>query len=344
MDSLTRRIAQQISTEGDVVEFVQYGSSKNEITITQENIRQSYHTSFDKALKHIKDIQCEHVISIYIKPADRLKYSSFRKRENCSIKFHHVYSSWNESRIKRELLFAEARLFPYNGCLFCVSPRIYNYVSNWSQQSVLLLPPVPKSYFCTPEDKQINTKLRITYAGRVDTGKGTMQAVEVFHKLSSQKNVESKILGFAWDHKPETIKLHNNLLADPNITYEPASFDLWSPTVEQNMCNALLNTDILLLPYYKLSSTVDTPLLLLEGLASLCIVITPNLGNLQEIFGKSKFNLVENFGTESIIKLIKHADKYIEKERNRIYQQTSSLKFDTKSTSKIFRDSLFENK
>lgn len=340
MESLVRRLGLSLARLGDQVEFVYYAAQEEKYDSLSEGIKLSYFKNFKDSLDYIVSLKCDHVISIYLTPRDRLTYAHFRKTHKDKVKFHHIYSSWNKSRIKRELLFAEARIFPFNGTLFCISPRIQKYVSRWAPHSTLLLPPVPQSYFCQPNDKPADGKLRVTFAGRVDPGKGTDRAADVLGRIGKNMNVEARLYGFAWSHRPQTIELHGQLLANHDIDYISTEYKSWSPKADENLCNILRETDILLLPYEKLSSTVDTPLLLLEGMANLCAVITPPLGDLHDTYGNSKFLLQGVWDTGKVVKLIGCASELLPAERKRLVLQNNQLGFNAKTVTENFRNHL----
>ena len=339
-ESLTRRIALRLAELGEQVEFVYYGAPEDKSEQPRDGIVLLYFRCLDDALAHIARVDCDHVISIYLLPRDRLTYAQFRRRRGSTIRFHHIYLGWNESRIRRTIYFAEAQLLPFNGTLFCVSPRIHRYVSQWARHAVLFLPPVSESYFCVPEGKSNYNKLRLAYAGRIDPCKGTDRVVEVFEYLKSQQDIEARLFGFAWSHRRETIMLHERLLANPDIRYEPVEYKSWSPEVDENLCQFLKETDILVLPYEKLSSTVDTPLLLLEGMANLCAVVTPSLGELHDIYGESIFNLVGDWSTEAAAKIIERGRPQLVSERKRLKARTKELGFDIRQATERFRRSL----
>ena len=86
----------------------------------------------------------------------------------------------------------------------------------------------------------------------------------------------------------------------------------------------LRDTDILLLPYQKLSSTIDTPVLLLEGMASLCAILTRPLGDIPEIYGASRLLLSEPAAAAPII--LESRD-FLEEERQRIRRRNQELGF-----------------
>ncbi|MCP4713526.1 MAG: glycosyltransferase [Deltaproteobacteria bacterium] len=280
----------------------------------------------------------DHVVSIYVKSADRIMFARFRIKHARQMLFHRFYMDWHESRLKRTLLFAEARVCPFNGYLFCVSPRLHRFVSSWSPRSVLLLPPVSDTYFCVPGSKAAGGTVNVTYAGRVDVGKGTDVALEVFRRLAGRSGIKARVCGFAWAHKPQTMQMHETLLADPDIVYESAEFSSWSPRVDEHLRLCLQQTDILLLPYRKLSSTVDTPLLLLEGMANLCAIITPPLGSLHDLYGTSRFNIQSSWNVRSIVELIVGARPQLAAEQLRLQQHNAALQFSATEVGAHFRN------
>jgi glycosyltransferase involved in cell wall biosynthesis len=66
---------------------------------------------------------------------------------------------------------------------------------------------------------------------------------------------------------------------------------------DKNQILPLDKYDILLLPYQDLGPTLDTPLLILEGLSSNCKIITSNIEPLNYINGNIFF--VDNFSNSS---------------------------------------------
>lgn len=339
INSFVRRLALNLEAAGDDISFVYYGCVQDAHYKMPSGIDVLKFKYFSDALSSFEH-KFDHVVSIYLLPKDRLAYAKFRNARNKSIVFHHIYFVWNESSIKRKMTFVDARLFPYNGCLFGVSTRFCQYVATWSKKSVLFLPPVPEEYFVTPEEKTISEKIRVTYCGRIDERKGAVKALDLFQAMGNDINIKTRICGYPWSHRPETMSLHEQILSHPNINYEPIHYEHWTLQVDANLRNVLEETDILLLPYRKLSSTIDTPLLLLEGMASLCVIITPNLGNLKKIYGDSKFDIGAGWHSDMVINLIKNAHSFLREERERIYRQNKILGFNTSSVGKHFRESI----
>lgn len=338
-DSIIRRVTEELIATGNIVEYVHYAADKQYEKKINDQLTVKYFDNFKKALSAMEQ-GADYIVSIHLARKDRMKYASFRKANFSTIKFIHLFTVWPENSLKRMLMFAEAKYFPFNGCVLSVSPRSHKHVSKWTGKSTLLLPPVPRDYFIKPEVKPYSNKLRVAFVGRIDPGKGTPEAIELFNKLSSHKRFDTKIFGFPWKHRPETMKLHDKLLSQTDICYEPVEYERWSPQVCMNLCSQLRNIDILILPYKKLSSTIDIPLLLLEGMANLCAVITPNLGDLHTIYGDSPFNLPGDWDLSRAYDIIINAHNWIETERVRIYGQCARLKFDTPTIACKFLKSL----
>jgi len=335
-ESFLRRISAELIKNDIKVDYILYGDTENR-KLEYAGIRLNYFISFDDALKAVEKKRYEHIITIYLLPEDRIKYALFRKNKGNLVWFHFIYFSWPDSLIKRKLYFAEARLFPYNGKLFCISKRQYNYVSRWSKNAVYLLPPVPKEYFLKPEEKPINEKIKITFLGRIDPGKGINEVIKIFKALKDDNRFECSIYGIHIPEHKESVQVHNWLKSQNDIKYIEVDRQRYSPDVDKMVRNVLKETDILILPYQKLSSTIDTPLTLLEAMASLCVVITKPFGNIPDIYGESQFIISrENFmkDTIDILKGISYED--ILKERERIYSRNNNLNFESSNVAKRF--------
>jgi glycosyltransferase involved in cell wall biosynthesis len=338
-NSIVRRIAAALAAMGDEVDLVLYGCDHDATESIGERVEVLRFRVFDDALRALKG-DYRHVITVYLKPHDRLIYAWFRKSHAGRIVFHHFYVDWRPSSLRRKVFFAEAQLVPFNGWLFCISPRIHRHVSRWDRRSVLLLPPVCEAFFCQPADKPDSGTLRITYAGRVDPLKGTHEAIDVMSRFCGRDDVQTCISGFAWSHKADTMALHEKLLAHPGIKYQPVDYHEWSPEVDGNLALLLRKTDIFLLPYRELSSTIDTPLLLLEAMAALCAVVTPPMGDLHEIYGDSEFNLSNSWNSDEATALIEKNRSRLCAERSRLVRRRSDLRFDTQSVTEKLRKCL----
>lgn len=326
-DSIVRRISYELVEKGHKVDFVTYGAPKRNFLQGENNVPVYDFESINDAFDAMAGVY-DHVITIYLLPRQRLSYLLFRRHEGNRTYFHYIFQAWPESPLKRRLMFAESRLYPYNGFLFCVSPRLNNYVSKFSKRSVLLFPPVPEDYFLTQEKKPENKRLSVTYMGRLDPGKGIAFAIELFRYMAEKSpEIQTRIYGYPWKYNPETKRIHDELLAQDTIYYEATEYEKYSPTVDEKVQNVLRETDILFLPYDKLSSTIDTPLLLLEGMAHLCIVVTRPLGDMPEIYGTNDSMGPTLSDHNACLNLIKNASLELGRERSRLETRCRELKF-----------------
>ncbi len=339
-ESLVRRLSTNLISKGIKVEHLLYGEPMLD-ELNEAGIKLKYLKSLEDTLRLLETEKYDHVIAIYLMPKDRLKYAQFRRRSESSNKFHFIYFSWPDSLFKRKLYFNEARLFPYNGKLFCISKRQNEYVSKWAKNAVYILPPVPENYFLKPEGKPINERIKIAFLGRIDPGKGINEIIDIFNALKDDDKFECSIYGIHIPEHRESFEIHNFLKNQKEINYIEVDRQRYSPEVEEMTINVLKNTDILILPYKKLSSTIDTPLTLLEAMASLCVVITKTFGNIPDIYGESKFLVNPKGFVQDTIKLLKNvAYEDLLEERKRIYEQNMILDFKASSVAKKFLEAL----
>ena len=329
-DSIARRLAVELRARGEQVEFVHFGAPTCREETAPESIALRYYQAFDESLKALAN-QCDHIITIYVPPKYHLAYARFRWKTKSRARFHFLYSVWPSSRAKRRLLSAELRIAPYNGHLLCISPRLCRSVSQWADRAMLLLPPVPQNYFLTPEEKPVADRLRITYVGRLDPGKGAREAFSFFKYLRHHRpTIQTRICGYPWAHRAETMRLHQELAAQDVVEFEPTEVGRYSSIADTNVRRILRQTDVLFLPYKKLNSTIDTPLLILEGMASLCVVITRPLGDLPELYGTEAFMLQDMLDYSGLLKMLVSLQERIAFERQRLAQRVLTQRFSTR--------------
>ena len=340
-DSIVRRLGFELIQRGSQVDFVHFGAPEYRIDTTSEGVRLCYYPTFRAGLDALSG-NYEHILTFYVPPKLRLAYAHFRRREARRSHLHLLYTGWPEFWPKRELLFLEARLAPYNGCLFCVSPRQYRYVSRWNPRTRPLLPPVPENYFLNISNKPKHHRLRVAYIGRVDPGKGTPEAIAWFKHLAKTGRFETCIYGYPWRHKPETMQLHKQLLVQDTIRYEPAKFEGYSSAVDKKVRQILRETDVLFLPYAKLSSTIDTPLLLLEGMAHLCAVVTRPLGSLAEVYGTDRWMLNDLTDHRRLTALLLDLGNNLVEERARLAKRNKELEYNASAIADQFCAALQE--
>lgn len=326
-NSMVRRISLELVKDPKVtVDYVLYGKT----TEKRENthlITSNYFKELNEALKFLK--YYDHVVTMYIPSRDFIEYAMFRRKEKSNIFFHLICTDWHKSFIKRNLFFAFNSIWRYNGKLFAISPRIRNALKKWGDESILLFPPVPLEYFMKIEDKKRSEKLKITFIGRIDVGKGILEVIDIFNKLTHDENIEMKLYGIHWKGDPEAVKIHDNLSDQDKFDYISIDFNQYSPKVDKMVLDVLKETDIFLQPYRQLSSSIDMPLLILEAMASLCAVITRPYGNIPQIYGKSACLVDDEAPLEKIVRIIRDAEIWLPTEIERLNHQNKSYSFDT---------------
>ncbi len=174
---------------------------------------------------------------------------------------------------------------------FVFSKRLENFAKNIVNNVVFLYPPVAKQYIVAGKSRsEENYKKRILFIGRLSEDKGLDVVIDVFKTLPKDKFYLS-IMGYfsnKEDEKKYEEKLQNLKIDELKIVAHQK---------DKNQILPLDKYDILLLPYQDLGPTLDTPLLILEGLSSNCKIITSNIEPLNYINGNIFF--VDNFSNSS---------------------------------------------
>jgi glycosyltransferase involved in cell wall biosynthesis len=325
-ESFARRLATTLVNAGHQADFIIYGSPTSRFQTAGPGIGLYSLTKLSEALPFLVK-NYEHVLTLYLRPSDRLSYLRFRQRHNQRLRFHQIYFSWPDSVIKRKAAFWDARLHPFNGRLICISPRQFNYVRQWSDRAVLLVPPVWETYFLAPDTKSSHDQLRVTYIGRTEPAKGIEQVIHLLTQLKDCPWLHGEIHGFHHSHSKASVQIHEWLKDQKQFGYFYSPFESHSQELEDNLIRILKDTDILLLPYRQLSSTIDTPMLLLEGMASLCAVVSMASGSIPDIYGASPFLLSDHTTIADIITWAHASPQRLADERQRIFQRNAELGF-----------------
>lgn len=334
-ESFARRLAAGLQGQGCQADLVIYGSPASCRHTLASGAGCFYFGSLSRTLQFLQENHT-HVVAIYVRPPDRLVYARFRQANRGRLQFHQVLFSWPDSWLKRQAIFLEARLFSVNGSLFCVSPRIYRRLSHYSRRAVLLLPPVPEDFFLKPSAKPKNDKIKITYIGRTEPGKGIEEVIELFTGLKDCPEVELEIHGYHHASSRTAAHFHRRLGRQKEVRYFHRPYDSYNPGLDQEVRRILKGTDILVLPYRKLSSTIDTPLLLLEGMASLCAVATRPFGDIPLIYGPGPFLFDGANGIASLTGLLLAGKGMLQGERHRLWRRHRALDYGAKAVAACF--------
>lgn len=336
-DSIVRRLSNVLARQGKAdVSLVTYGHSSSSPPERHERALVSIRRrTLDEALTSLATR--DHVISVYLPPLDRLRFSFLRKATAPGTTYHSLFCSWPASRFKRSLMLAEARLQPFNGHCFGVSPRLAAKLQALTPRSALLYPPVDERYFRPPEalPGASSPPLRVSYVGRLDEGKGIAAVLELFSKLSSREDVELLLCGIRWPGDRKAKALHDRLARQREFRYISHDFSSHSDTIDSKVARLLRQTDILVLPYKHTHSTIDAPLLILEAIAAVTPVLTRRLGAISTIYGEGAFYLPRRRTVEAAMARILDAAAWLPAERARLLEQRSHLSFDSASVAAL---------
>jgi len=232
-----------------------------------------------------------------------LFYKLFRK--TITTKFFFTYPSLNKStflqKVKLKLLIDHTFVF---------SKRLEKEAKKIVKNVTFLYPPVSKHYI-NPIEKKHSSKKSIFFAGRLSEDKGLDIVIKVFKDLP-RENYYLGLIGY-FANKIDS-KKYLDELNDLKLNH----IEIVSH-INQNQSTLPLNEyDLLLLPYQDIGPTLDTPLLILEGLSSKCKVITSNIEPLNTIDGNIYFvddftnyiAFVDVINKASTGKLIKNINDY----------------------------------
>ncbi|KGK98084.1 hypothetical protein LI82_10115 [Methanococcoides methylutens] len=338
-NSLVRRLSTELINRWNFqIDYIIYGNScDNEVTHFP-GLRSKYYQRLDRALESLKDY--DHIVAIYFPPNDLPAYLYYRTKQLRKNHFSKLHQTWPDSTVIRKLMFTINRVISINSNSFAVSPRLVQSIKKWSHRAELLWPPVPSNYFVNPSQKSVSNKTRVTFIGRIDVGKGVLETIDIFNALADRPEIELAFYGMYWESDPKAVQLHQQLLEQTNFNYVPINFAEYSSHIEKMVQSVLRDTDIFIQPYRKLSSTIDTPLLILEAMASLCAVITKPYGNIPYVYGKSPCLIDDPHLCEKATELILSANEWLPSERKRIELQNDKLKFDVSSVAEQFVKSI----
>ena len=335
-DSYFRRIALTLAQRNRNMEFVHYGCDQDEHDTPLPNLSIYRYRTLESALTHLSERQPIVVVNA-VRAKDRLRFMRFRFQHRKTLSIFITLSLYPEALVKRLRYLLELRLYPYTDGAICMSSRIATTVRTWRQSTTPLLPPVPTAMYLSPTQKPAGNRFSVRYIGRLERGKGAEEAIAIMEAISHRHDIDLNIVGYMFDGDTHAVELEKKLIKHPAITYTRAEHAYWSPELEAELANTLKETDILLLPYRRLSSSIDTPLLLTEGMASLCCIVTPQLGDIPSLYGTSPFLLALETLTQDAISLLGNITRAdITTERERLYQRVRQLDFDSDTTSEKF--------
>lgn len=340
-ESFVRRLATFLSNNGCLVDYVMYGCHDEKEIAINSNLFLKYFTSFENALR-VLEKPYDHVFPIKIDLSKRLQYIRFLAKNNLPTRFHYFALVWPKL-VKRSLILLETSLFSKNGKIFCISPRLYDLFKRFFKKTVFIWPPVPEVYYVRPDEKPKNNPMKITYLGNLTTDKYVEEVFELFLRQKMRDNYEFSVYGTFDPLNEKSESIHKKLLKQKEIRYLHLDRESYSSDIEQLVIRVLKETDVLFQPYRTLINTLDTPLLVLEAMASLCVVVTTRIGNVEDIYGESPFILSrENFFDEAMAVLERLNYQMILTERERLWKRNKMLLFDLENVGRRFTETLYE--
>jgi glycosyltransferase involved in cell wall biosynthesis len=203
-----------------------------------------------------------------------LVYKTIKKK--VTTKFFFTYPTLKNSTFlqKQKLKFLIDHTFVF-------SKRMETLAKHIVENVTMLYPPVSEFYIKS-STRTTYSKTRILYAGRLSKDKGLDVLINVYKYLPRER-YELGIIGYFTNHND----YENYFEKISNLKLDYLKID--SHNSKNKSPLPLDQYDILLLPYQDLGPTLDTPLLILEGLSSNCKVITSNIESLNSIEGNIYF-------------------------------------------------------
>lgn len=324
LDSLYRRFAGLLGQNGWRVTFLHYGSHSEYRKEVRNGIDIIYVRDFSAALSIMNQSDGPVVVNAVCR-SDRLRFVRYRWKHRRK-RFHMVYSVFPENMLRRNLYLLESIVYPYNGIGICLSKRLTEAVRRRRNNALFVLPPVPEPFFASPDQKPSNAPITVTFLGRLDPAKGVKDFLSIAKHFRQDKRFRFRVSGYSWPRARASQRLHDELSDATWIDYSVRDHDSWSESADEEVVELLRTTDILILPYKRLSSTVDMPLLLLEGMAASCCVLVPALGDIPSLYGASSpFVIHGKDFVPQAINVLKNAHDLLLTERRRVSERVDEL-------------------
>ncbi len=343
MQSYMRRLAIELAHLGRLVDYLVHGAPSQSETSPTAGITIRYFRSLEDAFSWLASGDYEHVVRVWLSRRDRARYVRHVWTQRTRTRYHHIWFIVPDSPAKRALGLVEGLLTSRRGHLVCVSPRQFERMRWLGRKSVLLLPPVPESFFMEPEKKPLRWPLRITFLGVLHPDKGIKDVVRLFLAFKHDPRFKCMIYASHNPADPQQVALHRQLTDQQGLGYVPMQVGRWSPGSAEQVRQILHDTDIFIQPYQSLQNTVDTPLLVLEAMATSCGVMTTPIGSIPELYGNSQFVIpMAGFAgrAEEVLKGLSLEDLTVE--RNRVYHRVQQLQFSAREVAQRFVKEVLE--
>jgi glycosyltransferase involved in cell wall biosynthesis len=243
------------------------------------------------------------------------------------------------SMIGKCLKLSEFTIYPYSGTVFCVSHRQVLMLRGFVDRMCYLPPCIPSSYHINPSQKKRNLPLNISFLGRIDPRKGVLETLDLFEKLAHNSSYNCRIYGIYIPRDGQATAIHHRLKRQSLIQYIEVERQAYSGSTEELALSVLRDSDIFVQPYRSMDSTVDSPLLLLEAMASSCAVLTTPIADVPRLYGDSNFVIQNQQFAESALHLLMHLSPgTLTEEQNRSHKQLTHMELAPASIAKKMLD------
>ena len=329
MQSYIRRLGRELASRGHEVDYLVHEAAETREVAPFPGIRVRYVVSLEESLAALSSGAYSDVVRVWFAAGDRFGYlRHLLGSPRGAVRHHYVWFVVSDSPPKWLFGMFEGLASSRDGRFYCVSPRQIRVARRWTRHARLLLPPVPRAYFLRPEQKGLGQTLRLTYLGVIHPDKGLLEVMRLFAALREDSRFTCSIYATHDPSDSAQVALHERLLRDQAVHYVPMAPALWSPEMDARVRSILAETDVFVQPFQSLRNTVDTPLLLLEAMASLCAVITTPIQSIPELYGNPGFLLRSEGWVESAISLLRGiTETTLREERVRIHRRNQELAF-----------------
>ena len=159
--------------------------------------------------------------------------------------------------------------------------------------------------------------------GRLDYGKGADIAFKYFLN-SNLDNDEFEFYFYSYPSATDdfSMKLYKELKSTEKINFVEPNSNLSPTEINNSLKNIIDNTDLFFLPYRKISSTIDYPLVPMEIISRNKDIITSNIHPLNDLIAnkKSLVKPIDILNVEFIDDLIK-----LFLTKNKIYSKSQNM-------------------
>lgn len=338
-ESTVRRLAIGLLRFGHSVDCIIYGKETAGTAVTPEGVGLKYYCNVRDGLKQLSD-GYDHVITIYVGFWDRIKFFAYQFSKG-KTKFHKLMLGTPHSGFRWLMFLVEILLITRRGAVFTISAKTFEILQRMTVRSFFLRPPVPEGYYLTRDDN--HNVLTLAYLGRYDREKGFDKVQSVFHRYEEDGRIRAVTEGYYGDRRTGGFTMEANQDGRALKSTDRLQTVTYSREAERRIIDLLHETDIVLLPYKSMRGTIDPPLLLLEAMASGCVCITTQTGNVVTTYGSSRFIIhYENFVEEAcdLVDCIRRDPSILEEEKRRVREHIRSLRCDLGSVTERLLQSL----